>query len=452
MGMRQVYWGRKPIANTISNVIEYTSPVTVGFRWNNNLSLATNFQQGRHRWLVTSTFRNWRITFAAPSNVAWTFNFRISNTPDVSGDTATALTVTIPAGQLTGSNVVNTAVVAAGQYIAVCATPSPPFASQPSSIHPSVWWSIEADHAASSGISAYGTNAVAGTGAAVSYNGLYIMQDDVVDTSSARSQNVMPLAGNWVQYCVDTHAAPASLGPSGMVRFHLMLNDVAQDGSVGTVDTTITLTTLTAGSWTGVLPVVPGQRVAIRATITGFSAGQGIRMAFASVFDSATPNAWPVGGANGGTGSNTLTQYIPTAASDLNSSNWGSTEIDRELLGSFSDVTLSGLWVWLLTAPGSGNSWTYQPRLNEGDPAGVQTLTLANTTKEGNTPTGSFTIGLNDRMAFREVPFSNPGGSAGMAWTFFGTVPSPPPPVDTACPVTMDPGAGGSGSGCPVTL
>lgn len=429
MGMRQVYWGlNTEFATTALNLSGYTSPVTPAFRWTESLDAAGSYAAGRHPWLLNSTFRNWKITFEEPSDVQWTFTFFVNGA-------ATALRVVIPAGSLQGSNIVDTATVAVGDLIAAKRSPSPAFPSPLESIQPKTWWTVEADHAEADGVSGYGANGRDTTNS-VTRNGSYLLIDDWIATNN--TQNVMPLNGGWLGYSILGDRTPvAEAGAGASIVFSFVVNGVNQDGSGGTVDTQATMTTLTTAAWSGRLPVTAGQRVQLRANIVGFGAGKGIRLALATKFESDTPNAFCAGGANNPAGSTAATQYMPTMATDILSGNFTAVEADAELLGSITPVTLSGLWVWLLTNPGSGDGWTYSTRLNGAYPGGGQTLTISGSANEGNTPFGSFTVGDGDRMAFESLPVVSPGSSAGIAWTFVGSIPPAPPPVNTGCPVEL---------------
>lgn len=429
--MRQVFYCRNLENANQNNTQTFASPVAP------NVRFGEDHHNGRHPWMCTGTFRNLRIEFEAVSDVQWTFTF-------LKNGIATALTCTIAAGSTVGLDVGHTVTVVPGDIIALRRDPSPGFAQQPSSYHPNFWMTLEFE-SASTGVSGYGTNAnSAHSGSSTFYDGLFAMNDDVSQPVE-RNCNLVGPAGTLTSYAVQTNEAPNVNGTSCVYTVMRSTDNgatfVAQDGSGGTSDTRITLTSGTYGTWTGSVTLASGDLVAIRLVTTGFSAGQGVATAIGTQFTATTNGQFWLGGTDGATPSNTTVQYLDAVTAELNSNDWSSTETTRHLVGSITAVTCTGMWAWVDDAPGlasSGKSWTFNVRVNEADASGGPSVTISETQTANNTPTGSFVVSLGDTFGIKSTPAATPlGTSSGMAWVWVGVANSPPvigPPDDEEPP------------------
>lgn len=403
--MRQIYMGAGFEDTNSSNTVQHTSPVAPVFRWGEDP------HNGRHPWLCTSTFRNWQIFFHAPSDVDWTYGLYVNGV-------ATNLAVTILEGAVYGENLTDVAAVLPEDTVEWRRTPNPGFGGQSVSYKPNIIYTLEADHRGAA-ISGYGGNGLSFmNGDGTFYTGLFAIDDLWIKTDSTLTNTLVIKEGGVVEsYAVQLHDDPVALGGDSSV-FAIDIDGVAQDGTGGTPDTRLTFTTdPSVQTWTGTLVVTDCQRAKLRCIQTGFSAGQGCAAAVAVRFRSNVPGTFWIGGNNGSTGSNSATQYIEPYSSNVNNDNWSSTEGLRSLHGSVTPLHTSGLCVWLQSNPGSGNSWSFRPRVAGED--GGQLVTIRDAQTSGSDALGGSTIRRGQTWSLQSVPTSNPAGAA-MAWVMTG--------------------------------
>lgn len=207
------------------------------------------------------------------------------------------------------------------------------------------------------------------------------------------------------------------------VQAWIRLNEVIQDGSPGTVDTTITITGNTANAEsTFTLPIVPGDHVEYIFHMTGgdlpfsfetFSIGCTV------VSDDGTFIL--CGGTGNNAASNTTPNYIWNRTEQID------TEIETRAPVGISGLNFQGLYVEHTDIPGgTGKGWIDTLRKN-----GVDT-TLTVTVLDPNTTgliLGDLSFSLGDLVNLSYIPLNIPSG-AHFYWGLkgLGHEPLPPPP------------------------
>lgn len=122
-----------------------------------------------------------------------------------------------------------------------------------------------------------------------------------------------------------------------------------------------------------------------------------------------------------GTGHNTITAKWETVQGPTSRVTTG-VNLSEQLCGNF-DIT--GLTVDLDTAPGSGNSYTYQPGINGSTVGSALVISGASTS---GSQAQSFSVSAGEAMAMRVTPASNP--AAGLTTlSLVGFISDPAPPA-----------------------
>jgi hypothetical protein len=229
------------------------------------------------------------------------------------------------------------------------------------------------------------------------------------------------------------------------------VDGVAQDGSGGTPDTTMTVSNLTTeASFTFDLPLVPLNWLSIhQISSSGTPASSYISMSCrftamtngesALCFDSG--NAAPI---NTGltdwacqeeSGWAQSTPISPTPAAAWRSSRWPSTELLVSLSGSPDPFTLKGFCVNLSASPGGGKSYAFRTRRAFADADPKLTMTGASGTNSvlfTDPDNGEADFALtSDRLDIQAIATGTPT-TAHVGWSWLvvtETTPPPPPPT-----------------------
>jgi hypothetical protein len=208
----------------------------------------------------------------------------------------------------------------------------------------------------------------------------------------------------------------------GSLVFCIMLNGVAQDGSGGTVDTRVTVPTVGSGAGQMVsssfsLPVVPGDEVYLRKTVSGtVSVGQtmSVSMLVESTYDGQfqfTCRSTAL--------SSSSTQYTaPDRSGGSSTTESNSAVVTR---GGITPIVLFKCYVRMDGDAGVGNDYTFSYRRNTATPSGTPSIQLAGAGSgagitQGNDQAGVLGIVQDDVFNVRAVPVSLPT-SRTMVWS-----------------------------------
>jgi hypothetical protein len=202
----------------------------------------------------------------------------------------------------------------------------------------------------------------------------------------------------------------------GSYTAYLNKNGVRQDGSGGTVDTSVALAGTGVFHSTFSLSVAPSDLLHIEMER---NSGSGGWTTVATCFLASTPGQFQICGGIAG-------NALPTGATEYESPvtrnlSWNATEDTRgrNLAGAITPFTLSGLQVALENAPGSGgDAWTFTTRKNEADT--TLATTIANAATENSDGVNSVDLVSSDRWAFKVVPAVTPASGTDAIWSWIG--------------------------------
>jgi hypothetical protein len=215
--------------------------------------------------------------------------------------------------------------------------------------------------------------------------------------NSFGSSGLTAVAGTISKLRVNTRTAP-SVGNS--FTYRLFINSVAQDGSGGTTDTraTITAGNTTANSSFTPVAIAAGDHVSVRYSTTG---GTTSAYDVGTVLFTPTTAEQSVVCMNGNSGpSNTVTNYaFPRAAIFVGFDAYSTSESVRQYHGAATaSLVLSGMYVEMSVAPGSGKSRTFTLRKNG---AGTSiTVTISDAALSGNITGQSVSLAAGDTWSF----------------------------------------------------
>lgn len=376
-------------------------------------------------WPHTGTFQYLRIELTAAPGVgkSWAFTFTVNGVDQ--------FTILI-ADNATSGTFVGAVPITAGQRVNMYTTPSGSPAGQPLYL----CWEFDSaeDTTSGYGIGAFGI-------ALNDRNGLPFSGGA---WAGSIFPDVVPLEGTVDEYYVYQDAGNGI--NAGVCDYYWVLNGVKQDGTGGTVDTVIRITTTTAvtpvtASKAINLPLVAGDRVRIvmdpvsggdirNGTVSlRYRGGRSHRAIVAGAYDT-TP----------GVG------YAPIRY-QANSPNWQGSEVP----GAFgrngqTAFTLGEAWMWI-GAPGAGNSRTTAMRVNsitsDLDVTIVDTNQLgSNLVDTAAVPAFAYTNLIHTPVsgpsasfiAFAMVSDTTPEGGNGNGG---GEPPGPGPVPDAGCPTPL---------------
>ncbi len=333
---------------------------------------------GRHTVISTnnpvlSTSGGTSQTISTPMPVAGSFtnyNVKLTTAPGVGNtrtftlhknDSATTITLTISGTATTNSDTTHSVSYSAGDTLRwVLANTGSPAATQ-------VIYSLEFTPTTPD-VSVYGWSS-----AAVLTNGFAApFQGEGFVTAQFPATQVVACPGTITDLRWRVGTAPGGVTSRTATIF---LNNVAQDGTGGTPNTTTTITgaaTSAAASFS--LAVVAGDVVTVKQTISGVPAG--ITWSCGAIALLATfPNQYQFSAVR--TGSTTTTKFqwpVGQGASD------SATETDVDQIGGTNGTSIGGMYVVLSGAPSAGKSWTLTLRKNGGDTGLAVTVADAATT------------------------------------------------------------------------
>lgn len=327
--------------------------------------------------------------------------------------------------------------VAAGDQLEWRAVPSPTFPSPLTFDFPETMVSFDFDSEGDN-VSIYWTRGVS-TAPSTGYNSPFCGADDFGDSGDRFStRDVITVPGNITRYDILLEQAPNVRGTS--VTFALVIDGVVQDGSGGTVDTRVTLTSSTTATWTGTLPLDPSTQtfMEFRQTSSGFGGtGETIRISYCMKFEATTPGQWWMGGHTGILPSATDVEYQIVTANDI-SHIWETTQTKKEMVGALTTFRVRGLRVWSRQAPGVGRSRTFDLIVNGVVAVPTPVAVLADTNTSAEDVTGNITtITDADTWSLRCTPAGAPSIlNDGLSWAFLADLPPIPPPE---CPGELGP-------------
>ena len=390
MALKQPFWGYAPNNGTLP---ASTSTRYFGVLTSHNYTGLTAFTQGVTQPIDHAiTLRNFRVVLgtAPGSGVSRTFTI-------VKNGSATSLAVTITGtSQTTAIDTSNDVSFAAGDTVRMDMTVSggtpavSTFAFVIEGEGPDVYTSLY--NFGEAGLNTEVGNTVSWDGAL--YGGRWT-------TSNADfMSSVVATPGTITGYRVLMTTAP---GAAKTRTIHIFKNGVKQDGTGGTVDTTLTFTgtgTNVSQTATFSLTVAATDRLYIQQDPGGTTP------ATTWIHGSLTFVADDPGVANFGFCADDLcpqagaTEYCwPYGVTDLAS--WDVNEVEREIYGPESYVELSGLYVHVTVAPGSGKSLAFTVRENQGDTA--QTCTIADSATSASSGGALITFSSGDELSIECV-------------------------------------------------
>jgi hypothetical protein len=361
------------------------------------------------------------VASAPGSGKSWTFTIRLNGADTALTCTISDLAIT---ARFTGADVT----VAVGDVICLKHTSS----GTPSgaAVHGSI--EFESDNVGES-IYGGGGNYFTFSGGTTRYDGVFRASQVLNNTSAANASQVVAADGNITALVGWASGTPGS--GEGLTAY-VNLNGVRQDGTGGTVDTTLTLITVASATATFTLPVVAGDVVYLEFVM---AASQGISARAIGVRFTATTD-----------GQSQLAGYRSTLSADTSQY----FAVPSQGFGSFaSDVadgapiqcgptsfTLRDPRLLLQTAPGSGKSRTVYLRKNSGDTAVVMTVADVATTADGFGLSEDFDD--TDIIAIRAFG-TGTADSSTAAWTYIqgpaSAVPPVPPSPGGTLPTPVDP-------------
>lgn len=391
-------------------------------------ALATE-NQGDHPWPIACTLSNLGITISPAPGVG---NSRIFSVR-VNG-VNTSLSVTISGTSTTGTdqNAGHNVTLAAGDIVTLNHTTT----GTPANIG-ALTYTVES-LATTNNQSGYGVNGVTAmaTGT-VGYNGPF-RGNQVWNPTENLVSNVVAAAGtiDKAYFRLDGTA-----GAAKSYTFVFVKNGTVQDGTGGTPNTTLQITgaVATAVNGTFSLSVSPGDIISIRCTPAGTPTAR--RCAFGVGFTATTDGesqycAYDTGAPTTGT-----VNYVPiSGTNDI----WSASENSGPTHLGLSSFTFSGMQLQFNTAPSSGKSRILDLRKNVGAPAGVPTVTIANTATSGSDTTHSMLVVSGDTvLAVRTTPSGTPTAPGRVNWAFIMT--STPPVSGTGAIAFSKPTLAGVG-------
>jgi hypothetical protein len=359
-------------------------------------------------WPCAGTFANLIVNLdGAPgtggSGKGWTFTLR-KNGVD------TALTVTIMETATTARDITNSVTVAAGDLMSLIGVPI----SSPASPGSQGMLTNLEFSSTNTGESGYGMSTSNLSASATVWNGVFA-QWTWATTSGVEKQNVVAAAGVIDKLYVRLTGSPGGVGKT--YTFNLYKNSVKQDGTGGTVDTTVAITNAaTSGNATFSLSLSPGDTIYLECVPTGTPT---LRAAGASVKFTATTDGqsqmcgWHSANLNTVNTAYTLPQSYGGAG------NWSTSEVTVK--GAVTSFTLSGLRVVLTGDPGAGKTYTISMRRNAASPGGTPSAQIADTATTGSDGSGSVAIVDGDTWGIRSVPSGTPTARA-VTWGLIQTM------------------------------
>jgi hypothetical protein len=435
-------------------------PVTTlrGNFWSNEVGgeAAAVFKH-RQLWSVAGSFSHLYVEILAPvenaAALSWdetTFTLQINGVD-------TALTCTVPAmGPIaqngfmaSASDTTHTVTVAPGDIVAIHRSPALTIHENTNAEYAHMDWTLtfESENAGESG---YGAGSAGSRiNSDIQWCALLNNQESAFvpvaaldSVSQTELHSIVPLIGSLYRIDLQLELPP---GVGSSWTFRVYKNGVKQDGSGGTVDTTLVIADLaTTGTVLFDLPLVPLDFLTLRVDVqTGATASTYIIMgcAFraatngqsALCFNSAAGHPVIDGSTDWAAAQESgwawTTPHSPTPTPAWRPTRWPSTELLVSLPGAIDPYTLSGFCVNLNAAPGSAKSYLFTTRKAFADT--VSTVTLSGTTSPASllqtdplNASVDYTT-ITDRLNIECVGSGTPT-AASVAWTWLMTTEAVP--------------------------
>jgi hypothetical protein len=244
MACKQVYGARMNVAS--ATVTTYTGPTLAQYAWDSILASTT--------WQVDGTFRNARIEHATAPGVGRSYTYTL-----VHNGSDTAIVIAISGTATSGSDTTNTVAVSPGDTLHWKCVPSgtPTQSEQRSSIE---FWGTNP------GESGYAS--MLGVSSSQTWRGpIFSAGQWNVGNGGVSNYEIVAADGVLTTLTYRLSSAP---GGAASMSFTVYKNNVIQDGSGGSVNTVATISGgSTTGSWTGSLPLAPGDEVYVEAVPSG---------------------------------------------------------------------------------------------------------------------------------------------------------------------------------------
>ena len=237
-------------------------------------------------------------------------------------------------------------------------------------------------------------------------------------------------AGTITQHYVHLVTAPSS----GKSRtFTIYKNGVAQDGTGGTPDTTVTISdTATDGNAAFSLSVAANDELWVRHTASGSPTNTHRGNGMIEFVSTASAKAM-YGGSSNSNPSNLSTTYQRPGG--FNTGGWDvAPSTDNDWKNGPTPFDLDAWRIDLDVAPGSGNSYVFT-LIKNGSPTAL-TITIADAATTGSV-TSTVTIDDGDTWCIEAVPSSTPTNPQGMRWAFVASA-NVAPEVDAGADVSAD--------------
>lgn len=348
-------------------------------------------------WLVAGEFQVFGVTLSSAPGTgkSWTFTF-VKNGVD------TALTVTI-SDSAVHAVISGVVAVSAGDVIAVRRTST----GSPSASGLLAHITTEF-HGTAVGVSGYGSadQSVSGTvNCSLFQSGGWTAA--VVDWN----RSIVGTGGTLTDLAVTLRAAP---GGAASRTFVVYKNGVKQDGTGGTVNTTITITgAATTGSWSGTLTFAAGDQATLQHTDAGTPATSSASIGAA--FQATTDGDSQWGG--------TVMSNLPTTATTVyakpqqrDTTAWDAVAADQTVIHSgLTSFQIRTLRV-ALNALTAANDLTWTLLRNGSAPSGTPSAVIASGTTSGSDTTGTLTIAAGDSVVLRDAQAGSAGVSRVAAW------------------------------------
>jgi hypothetical protein len=330
---------------------------------------------------ISGVLQNLRVVLSAAPGASASRTFTIRK-----NGVDTGLTLTF-SGSQTSATIRNPVPVVAGDLVSISATPTN------SPVQAAVTWSIDFKGSTPNQSVLIGNSSI--VSASIAY--CPVQGQLLAGTSSPANETLISTNGV-ISNLVVTLASGATASRTFTLRKNGVDTGLAVTFGIG--DTT-------ASNNVNTVSVVPGDRIVLALSGTlQTHAGIFTGLAFTATTDGE--GVLSCGSAN--SPSTTVTNYATVGGVAGNS--WDATEANVQQVTN--DVLIRRFDVRLTTAPGAGNSWTFNVRLN-GAPCGLQVVI------SGTNTTGSavldVAVAAGSLLAIEAVPAAGPTGAGRTEWS-----------------------------------
>lgn len=356
-------------------------------------------------WPTAGTFGNFLVVIDVAPGATKSRAFTFTNVT-----TAATVTVTLSDSDTSNRNIINTLAVSPGDLLRCAHAGS----GTPAAI--AECYLLAEFTSTNDGESGYTCAHASGNGALSGTGGPYYVHGPFTGvtwttTTPPVNEDLIAVAGNVTSMSVRAVTAP---GAGNSWDFWLVKNGVLQDGAGGTVNTLVNTGNTTNGvTGTFTLPIAPGDRLSLKAD--GVS-GPTLSRIQAGITITADTDGECQLNCRQTTGSSSSVVNYGWAVYN-STSGWSATETDRDDPTFISTFTLGTMYVRLQTAPGAGNNYKYDMRLDAGTPSGALSVTISDAATTGNDVSGSLVLEDGHLWDIRSTPTSSPAGAgAAFAW------------------------------------